>query len=315
MLYGFKNVQEDVLSRAKEMVKKIGGKLIFGSMVGSIGRGIQSFDSDYDTRFLYIKDSFPQEVFYPDQHDENELVHRYFELADGDLDISIEKYYDRLPIWEFTSFLQFLINPVLGTTTRDSLGLYHIVEYTMFSPFAWDPYGLQGKLNPLIELCFDKFSALSFYKKMIKTHYNYGCKIRGRHLTYLVWASLSINWILETGTKSPLHFDTLCVLIEDKSLKLVLDKYLHAFYLGRKQMHLDNFEEFRTISTFMYIEEIPKEINAFINQQFFLAQLALNKLSKLSIGQKKKHSEIINEIYRITNDAVNNKFPIKNISC
>lgn len=54
MLYGNENIQKEVLDRVKEFEEKYNRKVIFGAVLGSISQGKERYDSDYDSRFLYL---------------------------------------------------------------------------------------------------------------------------------------------------------------------------------------------------------------------------------------------------------------------
>ena len=76
MLFGTLELQREVLEQAQKYAEKESMKLIFGAMVGSVSKGLHYADSDYDTRFLYLRNDFPEKICVPCEMQEKELVKR-----------------------------------------------------------------------------------------------------------------------------------------------------------------------------------------------------------------------------------------------
>ena len=143
MLFGGTIIQHQIIEDAKKYANENGYELIYGAMVGGISKGLQYSDSDYDTRFLYLNKGQLDKIYLPWNEKEDDLKHRcYFD----------DKPYEWIPLWEFTSFIQFLKNPAFDG--KVSFGLYNVVGWTFQSPYAWDPYGLQMKICPLLNRAF-----------------------------------------------------------------------------------------------------------------------------------------------------------------
>ena len=52
MLYGKEAARNEILSQVEEFEKRYNKKVVFGSVLGSISKGVERYDSDYDSRFL-----------------------------------------------------------------------------------------------------------------------------------------------------------------------------------------------------------------------------------------------------------------------
>ncbi len=200
MLYGTLKQQEEVLNEAQKYAEKEGIKLIFGAMVGSVSKGLQYADSDYDTRFLYLRRDFPDKICIPSQMKEEELVRRYY--PEG-------KVFEWIPFWEATSFLQFLKEP--GFKDDFSVGLYNIVGWTFGSPYVWDPYGLQSKIMPLINLIFRKDYEIAYHKTIIKKYESELEKdtVIVKSYLYSVHAAATIEWCIKYNLQPPIDLQTL----------------------------------------------------------------------------------------------------------
>ena len=200
MLYGTLKQQEDVLEEARKYADEEGIKLIFGAMVGSVSKGLHYADSDYDTRFLYLRKDFPEKICIPSKMKEEELVKRYYPK---------DKIFEWIPFWEATSFLQFLDNPsFIGDF---SVGLYNIVGWTFQSPYIWDPYGLQSKIMPLINTIFKKEYEISYHRTILQ---KYKSELEKEHVIvksclYSLHAAATIEWCMRYNSQPPIDLQTL----------------------------------------------------------------------------------------------------------
>lgn len=200
MLYGDIELQREVIREVEQYAKREGIKPIFGAMVGSISQGVQYPDSDYDTRFLYLREDFPQKICIPAQMKEEELVKRYYPK---------DRVYEWIPFWEATSFFQFLTMP--SFLNDFSVGLYNIVGWTMLSPYIWDPYGLQSRLMPLIHKIFHPEYEIAYHKRELE-HYcgEWGAEsVIVKSYLYSAHAAATIEWSLKYREQPPVDLQTL----------------------------------------------------------------------------------------------------------
>lgn len=200
MLYGSRERQEIVLREAQKYAESIDATLIFGAMVGSISKDLQYADSDYDTRFLYLRRDFPENICIPVEMTEDELVKRYY--PEGEV-------FEWIPFWEATSFLQFLVTPSFKDDF--SVGLYHVVGWTFQSPYVWDPYGLQGKLVPLLQKIFRGDYEVAYHKTVIGKYWDELQREEAvaKNYLYAVHAAASIEWSVVYGEQPPVDLQTL----------------------------------------------------------------------------------------------------------
>lgn len=216
MLYGKKVVQEEVLKKALEIAKQKDVKIIYGAMVGSISQGVHSFDSDYDTRFLYVHKDFPQKIYNPIEHKEEDLVIRYFPKE--------ELYFDKIPLWEFTSFIQFLKNPIING--RYSAGLYHILGWTFLSPYNWDPYGLTTRLMPYLKKLYRPKDEIQYQLSRIDEFFLDDEEMLIKNYLYCVISAASIKYIQNYRQFPPVDIVSLmhipeCMMIRERVFDLI----------------------------------------------------------------------------------------------
>ena len=282
MLFGTLELQGDVLEQAQRYAETENIKLIFGAMVGSVSKGLHYADSDYDTRFLYLRKDFPQKICIPSEMKEEELVKRYYPE---------NKVYEWIPFWEATSFLQFLVEPSFKDDF--SVGLYNIVGWTFLSPYIWDPYGLQGKLMPLINKIFCREYEIAYHKKVLEKYIvEFGKDmIITKSYLYAVHAAATIEWSIKYNEQPPIHLQTLLCglkrynvwdevrMILEEARKVSREHYVY----GSTQLHDSHFtitstrnnviEEYTyeiigTISTYVLEGNVPKGFQGTINDMY-----------------------------------------------
>lgn len=221
MLFGYQ-YEKKVLDDAMRFAEENDMKLLYGAMVGGISKGLQNFDSDYDTRFLYIKKDFPQKMYEPEKCKESALIKRYYPEED--------ELYEWIPFWELTSFFSYLENPILDG--KFSIGLFGVVLWTMMSPYVWDPYGLQNKLVPYINTFFSKYYAVKYYLMQIENQMSMGNEkqILLKRYLYAVHAACSIEWVINNATMPPVYLRTLYLVAQNDNVEKEIEKLIATMH-------------------------------------------------------------------------------------
>lgn len=210
MLFGGDKVRAEIVRDALAYADEKGFQLIYGAMVGGCSKGVQYVDSDYDTRFLYL-DRKEKRIFYPWQEKEETLKHRKY------FDDTISPY-EWIPLWEATSFFQFLKNPAFDG--KQSSGLYDIVGWTMQSPYTWDPYGLSAKLMPLINAVFRKEYYMPYHVEQIHRFWTQEEQIITKNYIYAIYEALCILYADRYNAFPPVYMKTLAaMLLEDERME------------------------------------------------------------------------------------------------
>lgn len=244
MLYGDIKLQKEVLQEVNRYAKQEGIKPIFGAMVGSVSQGLQYPDSDYDTRFLYLRDDFPQKICKPVYMKEEELVKRYYPK---------DRVYEWIPFWEATSFFQFLTMP--SFLNDFSVGLYNIVGWTMMSPYIWDPYGLQSRLMPLIHKIFHPEYEIAYHRgELEKYSEEWGAEnVIAKSYLYSVHAAATIEWSLKFREQPPIDLQTLLCGLHRyevwKEAEKILEDARRAVQEGYEEQAIDLHKSHFSIMT------------------------------------------------------------------
>lgn len=292
MLFGSIELQNDVLQQAKEYADLHDMTLVYGAMVGSISKGLQYADSDYDTRFLFLRKDFPEKICIPSEMKETELVKRYY--PEG-------KVYEWIPFWELTSFLQFLDKP--SFLNDFSVGLYNIVGWTFMSPYIWDPYGLQSKLMPLINMAFNEKYEIKYHKGIIEKYIpEFGrSKVISKSYLNALHAAATIEWSMIFHTSPPIDLQTLLYGLKKEEIwkdasKIVNESRAEArnnLHSVNSQLHDSHF----TVMTF-YSETLENYVMSIYNS------IKEDQVLEIEVQSQDTTKDCINDMYKIISNSV-----------
>jgi predicted nucleotidyltransferase len=269
MLFGNKIFRKKLLNKAGQFANDNNIRLIYGCTMGSISRGTQNRNSDYDIRFLYIKNDFPIKLYDASCISENEIHLRKY----------TDEIYNCISFWEATSFIRFLFNQEIdGKKAINPEKLYFMVFYMFYSPYTWDRFGIQEKIRPILDVVYNKKMSLSYYLVIIhelsmKLDNEKNISINKKRYLDMIWAALSISWLLDFCGPAPIHLSSLFAIVESSVLKSDINNVINS-----------NHDIIMTISS----------INNFINEKIQGAE------NNLTIDQHQKNNDdIIYELYDI----------------
>ena len=305
MLFGNEEIRKQAIAHATDMAKEENGKIIYGVTMGSLAKGYQSVDSDYDVRFLYVKNDFPHTLYLPAELDEKEMVKRFYEPTDAQENIPMDRVFDRIALWEASSFLHLLLTPTFKSKTYDPFGLYHTVEFTMYSPFTWDPYGLQFKLLPFLQKSFNLKLALSYYKSIIDRQYiEKEGKSRLSEYARCIWVSIAIQWVIKEKSPSPIYVESMLPCLDIQTQEAI-SKYLADFQNRRKKYLEESSYTYRTMGNAILTDGDPI-LNNFIEKSAAMAEVFVATLSDLSEEEINKRKKLLHKMYSVIDNSVNN---------
>lgn len=302
MIYGSEQFRAEFLKDTFEYAEKHNWKVIFIGLVGSIGKGFPSADSDYDTRVLYLDNNAPGKIFLPWEEKQDLLKHQYYlnekELSDG-------KVWEWIPFWEATSFFQFLKNPHFSDAPeKHPCGLYNILAWTINSPYCWDPYGLQMKLKPLVDKAFRAPIQLKYIHYEMEQYYFKQDKDIIPIKTYLraIYCALSIDWILQNNTFNLVYLPTLIGTVCPKNLCTKIQAMLEdelkcsiSYVENNGSLNLGSTQHKLTMRH-------DREIDAYIEKMYNLPDSAFK-----AGASDEEIDEILDSINKILFDSVNDK--------
>lgn len=293
MLFGNAQIKEKLLETAHKYAEENGFRLLYGAMVGGISKGLQYQDSDYDTRFLYIRKDFPEKICIPMEMPENKLIFRKYS----------EDYkvpFEWIPCWEFTSFLQFLLEPALEG--RFSTGLYNVVGWTFASPYTWDPYGVGNKLFPLIQKVFYLDYCLEYHKNLMLSLIREKETIVAKDYLYALHSALSIDWMLKFHEYPPVYMRSLLFLSESSEFKKEIEKLIdQANNKANKYLELHSSEKMHETHN-KVLTERTLCLDKYLNE--IIEKTADFKMKKMQEGDREARRKKVELMYQIVYDSV-----------
>ena len=295
MLFGNRELQETVLKEAQDYAEKNDLKLVFASMVGSISKGLFYADSDYDTRFLFLKNSYKNTKCKPWDMEEKELIYRYYP--------SKKVIFEWIPFWELTSFINFLQKPSFKDDFSE--GLYNVVGWTLNSPYIWDPYGIQNKILPYINLIFEKKYELINHVRVIEKYKEQiaigKSSILVKSYLYMLHAALSIQWILDKNFFPPVYMDTLLLYGNHGSFYEQVKKII----TDARELSYDNYSEIKPEELHgMHFSIVTDRIEQIDNYILEMLQLGLDETSKELRYTETYKNSIIQKIFQVIDESI-----------
>lgn len=307
MLYGNEHVQKKVLKHVKEFEEKYNRKMIFGAVLGSISQGKERYDSDYDSRFLYL-DRTEQGYVRWDKLSRNiqeNEIHQCYIPGRGYMDgiacrenmqyLQEKKlFYDKIAFWEFTSFVKLLVEPRLDNSF--SVGLYHTAGWTFHSPFCWDPYGIKNKISCLVDELFNLEYEIQYYRdyilKIMKKD-----KVKLKEYLFSAYYALAMQYCICHHRFAPIYFKTLLATNRNDELESAIlsleQEYYHVMDVTIRTG--DEFERKMTSEVYVKKNNVIEE---------FLAKV-LAETEKYCKGTHSKQDEYYSEkIVEIVLDSV-----------
>lgn len=306
MLYGNQVIQNEIISKVHEFEANYNKKVVLGAMVGSISKGVERFDSDYDTRFLYL-DQTEQGIIRWDKNKESikeDQIHYCYIPTKKDCyvdgmtyrsqykDFELEDksfFYDKIAFWELTSFVNFLTNPELDG--KFSVGLYHIVGWTFNSPFCWDPYGIKSKITFLLDKMFLPEYEIQYYRNYILRNLKKD-NVMIREYLYSAYYALAIEYCMEHFRFPPVYFKSLLAMCNNDKLKDAIINLEQEYYNAiEEEMRISKHYE-RKMGDYIHAKTDSVVIDDFIDK-------ILIKSEHYSVGDVENSRE--NYVDRIIN--------------
>lgn len=194
-------MKEEIIKRLKQIEEKEKVKILYAVESGSRAWGFASPDSDYDVRFIYLR----QKEFY----------------------LKLEKTRDviEVPIDD--------ILDINGWDFQKALRLLHTSNPTLFewsnSPVIYKTTPFFEEFKDLINNYFKAKSGLYHYLNTAASNYREYLKgdfVKAKKYFYVIRPILACKWILKENTPSPMLFTDLAESVLEEELKPVIEKLL-----------------------------------------------------------------------------------------
>jgi predicted nucleotidyltransferase len=204
------DVRAEILARLKKAEMEHGVRMLFAIESGSRAWGFASPNSDYDVRFIYMREpGWYQAVDLEERRD----VIEYPIVDDIDLNGWDARKALRL-FWKSNpAFVEWIQSPVVYMETS----------------------GLRLQALEALPLIYAPQKGVYHYRSMAKRNYRgylKGPMVRLKKYFYVLRPLLAAKWVEGKRTAAPIEFDTLLMLLSDKPA--VLDA-IHALLLLKRR--------------------------------------------------------------------------------
>lgn len=297
MLFGTRELQEKLIKEIRQCEIERNIKVVYGAVLGSISRGLQLPDSDYDTRFIYIRNDFPNKIMKSEELPEQEVIYR------KPLEHTC---FEQISLWEMTAFMRYMIHSSIDG--KFSVGLYNVVGHTLLSPYTWDPYGLQLKIVPLIQKFFHKPYYIWYHRNELLgnnseniVNSSRGNLINAKEYLKILWTAVSIDYAIRYNEFPPIYMKTLLQIIPDEvqSAAILLIEEMHQ--VAGKYIEEDNADTCHKASKATTIKRV-KVIDDYIEK--IKEQIKDFELVYLDQDRKSFLEKKMQEIYKIVQYSV-----------
>ena len=297
MLYGDRLFVDQLMQEVHVVENERGIEAIFGSTIGSISRGIQRYTSDYDVRFLYV-DKDKNFISSSERHVEDRIRYRKFNDS---------KAYNCIAFWEISAFLNFLCEPYIDQGIQYKL--IRNVMWSFLSPYQLDPYGISGKILPLLLKAINIDCETNHHYEILKNC----CRKRNAIVPLAEYfefmhAYLSLLWIKQEQAVPPLHIMTLMHLA-NSGMREHINHYL-AINRRCNNSSVDSLTAEITDSIYRELNALTEGIRP---RNFDIINELKNNESLIEYMLCVVQSELHNEqsIYHINNEIIRNCLTIK----
>ena len=229
-----------IIEKLLEIEQKENVRILHAVESGSRAWGFESPDSDYDVRFIYVRD-----------------VDFYLRL--GKTKDVIEWQLDEV----------FDVN---GWDLQKALRLLHSSNPTLFewnnSPIVYKTTEEWGNIKEEINKCFSAKSGLYHYLNTAKSNYREYLKgemVRLKKYFYVIRPILACKWILEKNSPPPVLFEELMNAVLEPELKGMVENLIETKMKtpeigeGKKIEKLNEYIEENLITLKIKIDEFSNE--------------------------------------------------------
>lgn len=177
-------MKNTILNRLKDIERDENITILFAVESGSRAWMIESPDSDYDVRFVYVR-----------RRDDYLRLNPIHDVLEYPIDALLD-----LNGWDLKKAL-LLLNKSNPT----------IIEW-LNSPIIYTQTMYMKRMRELLPLCFDKCRSLYYYLNMARNNYQQfltGDEVKAKKYFYCLRPLLSCDWILEHNCPPPVSFTEL----------------------------------------------------------------------------------------------------------
>ena len=217
-------MKEKIIAKLTEIEKTEQVRILYCAESGSRATGLSSEDSDYDARFIYIRNEIDYLKLEPMRDVIEWQCDDTFDVCGWDIKKALTLAYRSNP-----ALLEWISSPIVYKETED-----------------WKP------VAEAIKEFFSQKKALMHYLSMAKSNYDSAFKtenIKFKKYFYVLRPLLSAEWVLTKNEMPPLEFEKLTALLPEGEITDAVTTLIQAKRSGSKKMegaplpHLNEYIE------------------------------------------------------------------------
>lgn len=214
-------MRKEIINKLKEIEKKEHVKIIYAIESGSRAWGFESVDSDYDVRFIYVREK-EDYLCLDEKSDVIELpIDEVFDISGWDIKKALRLLYKSNP-----SLLEWFASPIIYKETSEA-----------------------SYIKEVIPFYFSSKKLYCHYKRMARTHLKYVDKeqIPVKKYLYILRCILSSQYILDYKKQPPIEIERLIEYELPKELRDDVNKLLMIKKNSNEKQyvnHISSLDEF-----------------------------------------------------------------------
>lgn len=176
-------MSEEIINKLNEIEQKEHVKIIYAVESGSRAWGFESTDSDYDVRFIYVRDR-KEYLCLDEKSDVIQLpIDELFDISGWDIKKALKLLYKSNP-----SLLEWFASPIVYKETIEA-----------------------SYIREVIPIYFSQKKLYCHYKRMAKTHLKYMNieKVSVKKYLYILRCILSSQYIIHNKKQPPIEIERL----------------------------------------------------------------------------------------------------------
>ena len=207
-------MRKEIINKLSEIEKKEHVKIIYAIESGSRAWGFESVDSDYDVRFIYVREK--EDYLCLDEKSEViELpIDEVFDISGWDIKKALKLLYKSNP-----SLLEWFASPIVYKETKEA-----------------------SYIKEVISSYFSKKKLYCHYKRMANMHLKYvnKGKVPVKKYLYIVRCILFSQYILEYKKQPPIEIEKLIEYELPKELKEDVNSLLMIKKSSNEKQYVDH---------------------------------------------------------------------------
>lgn len=214
-------MRQEIINKLNDIEKKEHVKIIYAVESGSRAWGFESVDSDYDVRFIYVREK-EDYLCLDEKSDVIELpIDEVFDISGWDVKKALRLLYKSNP-----SLLEWFASPIVYKETKEA-----------------------SYIKEVIPFYFSSKKLYCHYKRMARTHLKYVNKemVPVKKYLYILRCILSSQYILEYKKQPPIEIGRLIEYVLPEELKEDMNKLLVVKKSGDEKLyvnHMSSLDEF-----------------------------------------------------------------------